>query len=141
MKAYCREILDLPTVTSANPRKIADFSDKLQYCIHALQTMKKLDQVNRAVALTLEKLPAIRGDIVRTDPDWECWNFAQLSEAIRLWTRRKPVESKQEHEPVERRHEKSRKLFHAQGKQEKPRACVYCDDRIGCIRAKVVLIG
>ena len=86
MKAYCREILDLPTVTSANSRKIADFSDKLQYCVHALQTMKKLDQVNGAVALTLEKLPAIRGDIVRTDPDWECWNFAQLSEAIRLWT-------------------------------------------------------
>ena len=128
VKAYCREILDLPTVTSANPRKIADFSDKLQYCVHALQTMKKLDQVNGAVALTLEKLPAIRGDIVRTDPDWECWNFAQLSEAIRLWTRRNPVESKQEHEPVERRHEKPRKLFHAQGKQEKPRACVYCDD-------------
>ena len=90
--------------------------------------MKKLDQVNGAVTLTLEKLPAIRGDIVRTDPDWECWNFAQLSEAIRLWTRRNPVESKQEHEPVERRHEKPRKLFHAQGKQEKPRACVYCDD-------------
>ena len=128
VKAYCREILDLLTVTSANPRKIADFSDKLQYCVHALQTMKKLDQVNGAVALTLEKLPAIRGDIVRTDPDWECWNFAQLSEAIRLWTRRNPVESKQEHEPVERRHEKPRKLFHAQGKQEKPHACVYCDD-------------
>ena len=36
VKAYCREILDLPTVTSANPRKIADFSDKLQYCVHAL---------------------------------------------------------------------------------------------------------
>ena len=128
VKAYCREILDLLTVTSANPRKIADFSDKLQYCIHALQAMKKLDQVNGAVALTLEKLPAIRGDIVRTDPDWECWNFAQLSEAIRLWTRRNPVESKQEHEPVERRHKKPRKLFHAQGKQEKPHACVYCDD-------------
>ena len=67
VKAYCREILDLPTVTSANPRKIADFSDKLQYCVHALQTKKKLDQVNGAVALTLEKLPAIRGDIVRTE--------------------------------------------------------------------------
>ena len=29
---------------------------------------------------------------MRTDPNWEQWNFAQLSEAIRLWTRRNPVD-------------------------------------------------
>ena len=63
-----------------------------------MQTLKKLDHVNDAVAMTLDKLPAIRGDIVRTDPDWESWNFAQLSEAIRLWTRRNPVENKAKHD-------------------------------------------
>ena len=44
-----------------------------------------------AVAVTLEKLPAIRGNLTRTDPNWEEWNFALLMETQRLWTRSKPV--------------------------------------------------
>ena len=49
--------------------------------------------------MTLDKLPAIRGDLVRTDPDWESWDFAKLSEAVRLWTRRNPMDINQrEHE-------------------------------------------
>ena len=83
--AYTREILDLPTVTNANPKKISEFSETLNYCVQALQTLNKLEQVNGAVSMTLDKLPGIRGDLVRTDPDWERWDFAQLSEAIRLW--------------------------------------------------------
>ena len=47
--------------------------------------------MGRAVAVTLEKLPAIRGNLTRTDPNWEEWNFAQLMETQRLWTRSKPV--------------------------------------------------
>ena len=44
--------------------------------------------------MTLDKLPAIR-DLVRTDPDWESWDFAKFSEAVRLWTRRNPVDTNQ----------------------------------------------
>ena len=89
VKAYVKEILDLPLISSANPRRINEFSEKLTYCVQALQTLNKLEQVNGAVSMTLDKLPAIRGDLVRTDPDWESWNFAKLSEAVRLWTREK----------------------------------------------------
>jgi len=39
--------------------------------------------------MTLDKLPAIQGDLTRMDPEW---NFTQLSEAVRLWTKRNPVE-------------------------------------------------
>ena len=46
--------------------------------------MNKLSEVNGNVPMTLDKLPAIRGDLVQTDPDWEKWNFAQLSKAVRL---------------------------------------------------------
>jgi len=94
VKAYTKEILDLPSVPNANPKKISEFSEKLTYCVQALQTLKKLEQVNEAVSMTLDKLPAIRGDLVRTDPDWERWDFAKLSEAIRLWLRRNPVDTK-----------------------------------------------
>ena len=57
-----------------------------------METLKKLEQVNGAVLMTLDKLPSIRGDLVRTDPHWESWDFVKLSEAIRLWVRRNPVD-------------------------------------------------
>ena len=41
------------------------------YCVQALKTLNKLEQVNGAVSMTLDKLPAIRRDLVWTNPDWE----------------------------------------------------------------------
>ncbi len=91
VKAYVEEILELPPVLTANPRKIHEFWEKVTYNVQSLQTMNELSQVEGAVAMTLDKLPAVRGDLARTDPDWERWNFAQLTEALRFWTRRNPI--------------------------------------------------
>ena len=33
VKAYTREILDLPTIPNCNPKKISEFSEKLTYCV------------------------------------------------------------------------------------------------------------
>ncbi|CAH3034783.1 unnamed protein product [Porites lobata] len=57
--------------------------------------MGKLNQVNRNVSMTLDKLPGIRGDLVRTNHLWESWNFLKLCEALHLWTRRDPLDSSQ----------------------------------------------
>ena len=100
--------------------------------MQALQTLNKLQQVNGATLMTLDKLPGIRGDLVRTDPEWEKWDFAKLSEAVRLWTRRNPVDTKShERDLGERRNQKwdrSRKLYQARGEDFKRRECVYCGD-------------
>ena len=40
--------------------------------------------------MTLEKLAAIRGDLVRTNPDWQSWDFIKLSEALRQSVKRNP---------------------------------------------------
>ena len=132
IKAYTKEILELPTLTGTNPKAISDFSEKLTYCVQALQTLNKLEQVNGATLMTLDKLPGIRGDLVRTDPEWEKWDFAKLSEAIRLWTRRNPVDTKSnERDSGERRNQKwdrSRKLYQARGQDFNPKECVYCGD-------------
>ena len=45
VKAYTQEILDLPTIPNSNPKKISEFSEKLT-CVQALETLKKLEQVN-----------------------------------------------------------------------------------------------
>ena len=96
VKAYIKDILDLPYTPSANPKKILEFYEKLAYSVQSLETLKKLDAVNGTVSMTLEKLPNIRGDLVRNDAKWEEWTYVQLTEALRLWIRRNPVEPKQE---------------------------------------------
>ena len=55
-KAYVREILDLPYIAAADTKQIHDFCEKLTYNVQSLQTLKKLNQVDGAVALVLDKL-------------------------------------------------------------------------------------
>ena len=89
--------------------------------------MGKLNQVNRNVSMTLDKLPGIRGELVRTNHSWESWNFLKLCEARRQGKRRNPLDSFEKNY-VPRRQETSNKLFNAQQREPKQRGCVYCDD-------------
>ena len=59
--------------------------------------MGSLGQINGNVSITLEKLAGIRGDLVRTDPEWEAWDFVKLTEAIRQWVKRNPIISTTEY--------------------------------------------
>lgn len=129
VKAYGKEILDLPYISSTNPRKIKEFSEKLTYCVQSLETLKKLDEVKGLVAMTLDKLPAIRGDLVRSDNQWESWDFCQLAEALRLWLRRHPVDSQQEHENEQntKRRERRANMFNTRREEYNPRGYIYCD--------------
>jgi hypothetical protein len=43
-------------------KKIHEFHDKLPYSVQSLETLNQLEAVNGTVSMTLEKLPAIRGD-------------------------------------------------------------------------------
>ena len=91
--------------------------------------MNKLEQVDGTVSMTLDKLPAIRGDLVRTYPGWESWDFSKLSEAIRLWTRRNPVDiTRSEQEQPTKRNSQPTKMYHARRDDNKQRGCVYCGE-------------
>ena len=93
VKAYVKDIIDLPTIAGVQPRKIHQFYERLLYDVQSLQTMGKLEHVNGNVTLTIDKLSDIRGDLVRNDENWQDWNSVQLCDALRLWTRRNPVEN------------------------------------------------
>ena len=82
--AYVKGILSFPRIPSANARTIAEFSDKLTYCVQSLQSLGKLDEVRGLTAITLDKLSAIRGDLIRSDGDWENWDLDKLAETLRL---------------------------------------------------------
>ena len=96
IKAYTKQILELPVIPNVNIKKIHEFYDTLMYAEQSLETMGGLQQVNGNVALTLEKLPGIRGDLTRVDSDWENWDFVKLVEALHRWTRRNPIEQSSE---------------------------------------------
>ena len=122
VKAYVKEILELPYSPTGNPRRIHEFYDKLSHSVQSLETLKSLHEVNGMVSLTLEKLPIIRGDLVRNDPEWETWDFVKFTEALRQWTRRNPTDNfkTEDSQPFRKR---DRVL---QTEQKRVRKCVYC---------------
>ena len=84
-------IMSLPIITQNNVIKIHDFYEKHVTHSQALDTMGKLKKINGYVRMTLDKLPAIRADLVRVDDDWQEWEFGQFIEALRKWTDRNPL--------------------------------------------------
>lgn len=82
--------MSLPATHGTNPNKISEFYEKLSSNVQALESMGKLQQVSGYVRITLDKLEEIRGDLVRTDDDWQDWEFPQFLETLRKWTVRNP---------------------------------------------------
>ena len=81
--AHIQCIMSLPIITQTSIGKINDFYEKQVTRSQALDTMGKLKEINRNVRLTLDKLSAIRADLVRTDDDWQEWDFWQFIEVLR----------------------------------------------------------
>lgn len=59
--------MELPYIPKGNPKNIGEYSERLNHCVQALQRMKKIDKVDGNVPMTLDKLPAIRRELTRTD--------------------------------------------------------------------------
>ena len=77
--------------------------------------------MNGNVALTIDKLPGIRGDLVRNDEDWQSWDFLQLCAALNSWTRRNPVESNSvEPPPPPKFDRQSLQAFNSRGNKSSP---------------------
>ena len=90
INAHVTNIMSLPVIQDANTNKISDFYETLLPNLQALETMGKIREVNGYVRMTLDKLEGIRGDLVRTDDNWQDWDFPHLLEALRKWTIRNP---------------------------------------------------
>ena len=71
--------------------------------------------------MTIDKLPGISGDLVRTDDSWREWNFPQFVEELRKWTERNPIQTKSNEKPLRD------KSYQTQQKDERGRECVYCE--------------
>ena len=83
MNAHVTNIMSLPVIYGSNPNKILEVYEMLSPNLQALKTMGKIEEVNRYVRMTLDKLEGIRGELVRTDDSWQDWEFPHLLEALR----------------------------------------------------------
>ena len=55
--------------------------------------MSKLQNINRFVRRTLDKLSGIRYEFAKSDDDWQELTYVELVEALKKWTERNPVRS------------------------------------------------
>ena len=122
--AYVQNIMALPSVSGSNPAKIDQVYDKLLFNVQALETLGKLQDINGYVRMSLDKLEAIRGDLVLTVDDWQDWDFPKFVTAHRKWTERNPRTRKiiPREEP---------RVTHSTTREKengRPLGCVYCEN-------------
>ena len=91
VNAYVQNIMGLPIISGANPARIHQFYEALSFNVQALKTLGKFKEVNGYVRMSIDKLPGIRGDLVRTDENWQKWDFPKFIYALQGLTERNPV--------------------------------------------------
>jgi len=134
--AHVQAILNMEAVQFNNKhdiRKVHTFYEGLLTNVQVLETMGKLKDIKGYVRLTLDKLPDIRADLVRTDDDWHDWDFDHLLKALQKWTERNPVEiliqqKRDEYRNVSRNQPNRFSLQTRMNKQPVFNSiCVYCE--------------
>ena len=88
--------------------------------------MPRTGKQSRPSPIQLKKLPIIRGDLVRNDPEWESWGFVKFTEALRKQPPQNPIDnfklacSKQTRKEHENVFTAKRKITSRQNLQKSP---------------------
>ena len=124
VNAYVQNIMGLPVISGANPARIHQFYEALPFNVQALETLGKLKEVNGYVRMSIDKLPGIRGNLVRTDENWQEWDFPKFVYALQGQTERNPVTIRSSDKTW-----RDSNAFNTQLDDARPRdrGCVYCD--------------
>ena len=130
VNAYVQSIMALPPISGSNIVKIHQFYEKLSFNVQALETLGKLREVNGYVRMSIDKLEGIRGDLVRTDDNWQEWDFPKLVYALQKWTERNPIpvkpsERNQDLHPAKRASRDA--MYNTHQVETRLRGCVYCN--------------
>ena len=91
VNAHMEEIIGLPLIKGSNHAKIQEFYEKLANNFDALQTLGEDNMLKGFVLTTLNKLPHIKSDLVRTDDNLEEWGMKELLVNIQKWLVRNKV--------------------------------------------------
>ena len=85
VNSYVNNILQLPTVTSADQNKVNSFYKTLLFNVQALETLGKIERVNGMTISVLDKLTGIKADLVRGQENWQDWDLPRLAQALKKW--------------------------------------------------------
>ncbi len=88
VNAHMDAIVGLQVVKGSNYEKIKELFEKVSQRYDALQTLGQSQMLKGFVLSTLNKLPHIRSDLVRTDDNWENWSMKDLLESLQQWWKR-----------------------------------------------------
>ena len=89
---HMEEIINLPVTRGSNYERVCEFYEKLSKNFDALQTLGEGEMLKDFVLSTLNKLPQVKPDLVRTDKGWEDWNMEKLIDSIQKWLKRNKAE-------------------------------------------------
>ena len=92
MNALVEQIVNLPVVKGSNYLKIQKFYETVSRNYDALLTMGESNMLRGFVLSTLNKIPQVRPDIVRTDENWENWDMEALINNLRQCLKRHKVD-------------------------------------------------
>ncbi|XP_068738985.1 uncharacterized protein [Montipora capricornis] len=120
--AHMEEIINLPVTRESNYERVREFYEKLSKNYDPLQTLGEGEMLKGFVLSTLNKLPQVKPDLVRTDEGWEDWNMEKLIDSIQKWLKRNNAEDNYKDQTETKR--KERHYF----SQKEPH-CLFCDQK------------
>ena len=129
VNAYVNNIIQLPTVTSADQNKVNSFYKTLLFNVRSLETFGQIERVNGMTISVLDKLTGIKADLVRGQENWQDWDLPRLAQALRKWRDVNPASERNNFESMttsSKRPENKSRFFDAESMNK--RRCVYCDD-------------
>lgn len=94
INAHVDEIVNLPVVRGTNYAKIQEFYEKISKNFDALLTLGEADMLRGFVMSTLNKLPHVKPDLVRTDDNWEEWGMEAFIDGLKKWLKRHKTEER-----------------------------------------------
>lgn len=91
VNAHVGEIVNLPVVKGSSYLKIEEFYDSVSRNYDALLTMGEVDMLRGFVLPSVNKIPKVTSDIVRTDKKWKNWDMETLINSLRQWLKSQKV--------------------------------------------------
>lgn len=85
INTHVNNILELPTVTNADPKQVNDFYKTLLFNVQSLETLGKIERINGMTRSVLDKLKGIKADLVRRQQNWQDWDLPRLTQALKKW--------------------------------------------------------
>lgn len=123
INAHMDEIINLTPVKGMNYEKVMEFYEALSKNYDALEALGEGDKLQGFVMTTLNKLPNVKPDLVRSDDEWEDWSMENLISGLQKWLRRNKVEDN-----TNQNKKPEKNWFTGKGSGTQKPHCIFCEN-------------